>query len=139
MLVRFGHLILVSLCVWGCSESSAPEGESDTVSDTTVYVYIDDDARQCEQEPLALDIQKGTLLEAGVQVYDAQCAELSKMAVATMCGLKTLGVHVFEIAASDQKRARSLGYEAVDALQHMGEAEQSYELRPCPERVRQQP
>lgn len=85
-------------------------------------VFIDNGAVQCQfsGKPPA---ETATLLtDGGVEVIESQCAVLTGMAVAAMCGMGDLNIHVHTIDANDVSKAETLGFRSVGALAQGEEA-----------------
>lgn len=99
-------------------------------TDMLQWVYIDNGAVQCETSAQPLSRTHLALQTAGIEVHKSQCATITGTAVATLCGLKDLGIHMHQIAQKSVAKARALGYEPMTALSHYGD--KSYEPTPCP-------
>lgn len=126
-------LVLVSLFGLAACEradtDSAQAGQKHAVNQALRWVYIDNGAVQCERPAKALSETQSALNGRGVKVKQSQCAIITGTAVAALCGLKDLGIHMHQIVESDLKKARSLGFEPIENLSHYGN--KSFEVTPC--------
>lgn len=95
------------------------------------WVYIDNGALQCEKAPMPLSQTRDRLLNANIKVEKSQCAQITGVAVAAMCGLKDTGIHMHHISMKQTKKARSLGFEPMASLSHYGD--KSFEQVVCPD------
>lgn len=139
--IKLGCTIVLLLNLFACSqEDKAVVDKQDTNTPTVAlssekktqdreWVYIDDGAIQCEKQAQDLTHTRSVLLASGINVEDSKCATIVGAAVASLCGLKTLGIHIHLISSSDVKRARSQGFEPVSALAHYGD--KHHEPRAC--------
>ena len=96
---------------------------------SSVWVYTDNGALQCEKPAMPLSTTKNMLMEAKIDVVNSQCAAITGMMVATMCGLKDTGIHMHEIPEKSLKKARGLGFEPITSLSHSGN--RSYAVTEC--------
>src|SRR5690606_34020068 len=82
----------------------------------TTHVYKPAGNKQCEPATTSLADSTDQLTNAGIKAITSNCAIQTGMAVITVCGAPTLGIHLHEIAASDAQKAKELGYEEASSL-----------------------
>jgi hypothetical protein len=116
-------LVCVILLLSACgTESGGPK---------TVFVFIDNGAKQCEPTGMTPEESAEVLAGAGIEVFSSSCGVMTGKAVATVCGGSTLGILVHEIRKTDLPAAEDLGYADVDTV--IDEAEGTgYAVEDCP-------
>src|SRR5690606_30144543 len=72
---------------------------------TTTHIYKADGNKQCEPATSSLADSTRQLTNAGIEVHNAHCATQTGMAVITVCGAPTLGIHLHEINSFDLQEA----------------------------------
>ncbi|WGK62271.1 hypothetical protein QAO71_03270 [Halopseudomonas sp. SMJS2] len=97
----------------------------------TTHVYKPDGNKQCEPAITSLADSIDQLTNAGIKAVTSNCAIQTGMAVITVCGAPTLGIHLHEIAASDVQKAKELGYEEASNLLNEDRGI-GYEITRCP-------
>src|SRR5690606_28545280 len=97
----------------------------------TTHIYKPDGNKQCEPATSTLADSTRQLTNAGIEVHSSHCATQTGMAVITVCGAPTLGIHLHEINSFDLQEALTLGYEDANKLsdQYNGTG---YEITACP-------
>ncbi|MCE2594187.1 hypothetical protein K6Y31_05095 [Motilimonas cestriensis] len=110
--------LLASLLVNGCS----------TPSSSTTLVYISDGFVQCEQPPMTLTTTQSILTNAGIDVISSYCAQITDLAIISMCGAGGTGIHLHEIASQDSNKATEAGFDNVSKL---AEQALNYEMIDC--------
>lgn len=98
---------------------------------TTTHIYKADGNKQCEPATSSLADSTRQLTNAGIEVHNAHCATQTGMAVITVCGAPTLGIHLHEINSADLQEALTLGYEDAGKLSEQGNGT-GYEITACP-------
>ena len=98
----------------------------------TTHIYKPDGNKQCEPATATLANSTNQLTNAGIKVLTSTCATQTGMAVITVCGAPTLGIHLHEINASDVQQAKALGYEEANNLINK-EHGTGYETIDCPQ------
>jgi len=98
---------------------------------TTTHIYKADGNKQCEPATSSLADSTRQLTNAGIEVHNAHCATQTGMAVITVCGAPTLGIHLHEINSLDLQEALTLGYEDAGKLSEQGNGT-GYEITACP-------
>ena len=83
---------------------------------TKTHIYKPDGNKQCEPATSSLADSTRQLTNAGIEVHSSHCATQTGMAVITVCGAPTLGIHLHEIKAIDVPKAKRLGYEETNNL-----------------------
>jgi hypothetical protein len=76
----------------------------------STMVYKNDGARQCEAGGTSLAQSRSELTDARVEVFDSHCGAMTGMAVMSVCGAPTLGIHLHEISVGDRQRAEQQGF-----------------------------
>lgn len=129
------YVISVSSCDLRKSEIESVEKETVNVGllDDQDYeeVFIDDGAIQCEKTGVSLAQTSARLVSAGIKVADSYCGTITRVMVASQCGLKNANVHVHSIPSHRVKSARGLGYEPMSSLKHYGNKE--IDMHDCPD------
>lgn len=97
----------------------------------TTHIYKPDGNKQCEPATATLANSTNQLTNAGIKVLTSTCATQTGMAVITVCGAPTLGIHLHEIKTSDVPQAKRLGYEEAHNLVNK-ERGTGYETIDCP-------
>ena len=97
----------------------------------TTHIYKPDGNKQCQPATSTLANSTTQLTSAGIEVLTSNCATHTGMAVMTVCGAPTLGIHLHEINASDIQKAKDLGYEEANNLINH-EQGTGYEITNCP-------
>ena len=98
----------------------------------TTHIYKPDGTKQCEPATTTLTESSNQLTNAGIKVLTSNCATQTGMAVMTVCGAPTLGIHLHEINVRDTQKAKDLGYEdANNLINH--ERGTGYEITNCPQ------
>ena len=103
-----------------------------TPTTQTTHIYKPDGTKQCESATTSLANSTNQLTNAGIKVLTSTCATQTGMAVMTVCGAPTLGIHLHEIQASDTQKAKTLGYEEASNLVNK-ERGTGYETIDCPQ------
>jgi hypothetical protein len=76
------------------------------------WVYIDDDALQCERPGRALAETLALLTKENIPVRDSRCASITGVMTMTLCGTKTLDIHIHQIPMTYLKKAGSVGFQS---------------------------
>ena len=97
----------------------------------TTHIYQPTGNKQCEPATTTLANSTGQLTNADIKVLTSNCATQTGMAVITVCGAPTLGIHLHEIQAGDLNKAKELGYEEAKNLINE-EHSTGYEITNCP-------
>ncbi|WP_185268762.1 hypothetical protein [Halopseudomonas xiamenensis] len=97
----------------------------------TTHIYKPDGTKQCQPPTTTLTDSTTTLTNAGINVLTSTCATQTGMAVITVCGAPTLGIHLHEIKTSDVPKAKRLGYEQANKLINKAHGT-GYETIDCP-------
>lgn len=97
----------------------------------TTHIYKPDGNKQCEPATATLANSTNQLTNAGIKVLTSTCGTQTGMAVITVCGAPTLGIHLHEIKTSDVPQAKRLGYEEVHNLVNKDRGT-GYETIDCP-------
>lgn len=97
----------------------------------TTHIYKLDGTKQCEPATSSLANSTNQLTTAGINVLTSTCATQTGMAVMTVCGAPTLGIHLHEVRASDVQKAKSLGYQEANNLINQDNGT-GYETTDCP-------
>ena len=97
----------------------------------TTHIYKPDGNKQCQPATSTLASSTNQLTSASIEVITSHCATQTGMAVMTVCGAPTLGIHLHEINASDIQNAKDLGYEEANNLINE-EQGTGYEITNCP-------
>lgn len=95
----------------------------------TQLVYIDKGTIQCESKGKTTQQTAAILEQSGIQVTESQCANLTNMMVATMCGAPGTSINLHQIASDDVGKAEKLGFSPVSRLQQDNSS--GYEIVPC--------
>lgn len=119
----------MALLMTGCNETPKSEPPSATTSSmtlsvssspktstTTVEVYINSEARQCEYSGHTLQRTQQVLVNQGVNVVDSACGVLTAMMFPTVCGGRTGKINIHTIAAGDLPRAEDAGFKTTLSL-----------------------
>lgn len=115
------YYIFLLLYLTACSSAT---DENDEI------VYIDNGAIQCGTSGLTALQTAQTLIDIGIDVSNSQCAYLTDIAVAALCGLGDTNINVHTIPKQSLTDARTLGYESVSTL--IRGSESGYALINCP-------
>lgn len=98
---------------------------------TKTHIYKPDGNKQCEPATASLADSARQLTNAGIEVHSSHCATQTGMAVITVCGAQTLGIHLHEINSADLQEALTLGYEDASKLSDQSNGT-GYEITACP-------
>ena len=96
----------------------------------TTHIYKTDGNKQCQSATSTLASSTNQLTAAGIEVLSSHCATQTGMAVITVCGAPTLGIHLHEIKISDLQKAKDLGYENANNLANEDQ-DTGYEITNC--------
>ena len=97
----------------------------------TTHIYKPTGNKQCQSPTSTLTNSTNQLTSAGIAVHTSYCATQTGMAVMTVCGAPTLGIHLHEINTSDMQKAKDIGYEEANNLINE-EHSTGYEITNCP-------
>lgn len=85
-------------------------------SNDRTLVYISDGYVQCEQPPATVTQTRNALTQIGIKVFSSHCAQITDMAIISMCGAGGRGIHLHEIANRDASKATNTGFGHANAL-----------------------
>ncbi len=97
--------------------------------ESTVMVYINSGAVQCESSGKTAAETALLLSEQGIEVSSNQCASLTSLAVIAMCGAGTTNINLHQIRQYDLSKAQDLGFENVESLKQ--ENNLGYQVLDC--------
>jgi tetrahydromethanopterin S-methyltransferase subunit H len=94
-------------------ETNPMESKLTKANTTDIEIYISNGKKQCLNNALSIDVTKGYLDTAGINVSAHSCGLLNGVMYPSVCGGATGQVHVFTIEKSDLDKAKVLGFTAV--------------------------
>jgi hypothetical protein len=123
--MKFKFLFVIfSIMITACDGSSLPEEA------VMVDVYIHKGDTQCNNDGLLLSETTSYLIDSSIEVSSSQCAVLTGISTADVCGGNTLNIYVHTIKAIELIEAENLGF--IDTSSFSA-SELGYAIIECPE------
>jgi len=116
--------VMCSIMITACDGSSLPE---ETV---LIDVYIHKGDTQCNDDGLLLSETTSYLIDSSIEVSNSQCAVLTGLSTADVCGGNTLNIYVHTIKAINLIEAENLGFIDTSSF---SSGELGYAIIECPE------
>ncbi len=107
-------VILLSACS-NDSENNRPYNGGDDAA-ISATVFEQKQSIQCGSSGLSVDQSAQTLITAGIDVLNSECANDNLMAVPSVCGAATSEILVHEIPSQNLVDAEAVGFTSTDDI-----------------------